>query len=94
MHGGSVSAESKGEGRGATFTVTLPILAVSGSRDFLQASRDASSELPAYGKAQHGGDAEEQHDMDLEPDLLSGVKVLAVDDQADTRDLIIVALIR
>ncbi len=38
------------------------------------------------------GAAEEPQDMDLEPDLLSGVKVLAVDDQADTRDLIIVAL--
>ena len=64
MHGGSVSAESEGAGQGARFTVTLPILAVSGSRDFLQASRDASSELPAYGKAQHGGDAEEQQDID------------------------------
>jgi signal transduction histidine kinase len=25
MHGGSISARSAGEGRGATFTVTLPV---------------------------------------------------------------------
>jgi signal transduction histidine kinase len=28
MHGGSVAAESKGEGKGATFTVKLPVRAV------------------------------------------------------------------
>ena len=76
------------------FTVTLPILAVTGKVGFQQASRDASSELPGHGKTPHEGEPEEHEDWDLEPELLSGVKVLAVDDQADTRDLIIIALTR
>jgi CheY-like chemotaxis protein len=33
-------------------------------------------------------------DGDLDPSLLSGLKVLAVDDQQDTRDLIMLALMR
>ncbi|HJX90831.1 MAG TPA: ATP-binding protein, partial [Pyrinomonadaceae bacterium] len=94
MHGGSVIAESEGAGQGAIFTVTLPILAVTGRVAFQQASRAASSELPVHGRTPHEGEPQEHQDWDLEPDLLCGVKVLAVDDQVDTRDLIIVALTR
>jgi CheY-like chemotaxis protein len=32
--------------------------------------------------------------LDLKPDILKGVRILAVDDQVDTRDLIIIALTR
>jgi PAS domain S-box-containing protein len=42
MHGGSVKAESKGEGKGATFTVTLPLLTGS-----IGSSSDQPEETPA-----------------------------------------------
>ncbi|MDZ8051416.1 MAG: PAS domain S-box protein [Aulosira sp. ZfuVER01] len=63
LHGGTVRAESPGEGQGATFTVTLPLI---------------QTHLDSYqGKKQ----------LDEFPDL-NGVKVLVVDDDFDTGDLI------
>ncbi len=73
LHGGTVKANSEGEGRGATFTVMLPItplyqLDSSGSRVH-PAARDL---LPA----------------DDSCERLDGMKILVVDDEADTRDLL------
>ena len=73
MHGGTVRAESPGEGEGATFTVLLPIAPVyqvvgEGERVH-PAARDT---LPAFECA----------------DRLDGIKVLVVDDEPDTRELL------
>ena len=73
LHGGSVRADSEGEGKGATFTVMLPIVPVyqvdtSGGRVH-PAARDL---LPADDKT----------------DRLDGLIILVVDDEADTRDLL------
>jgi len=72
LHGGTVNAISEGEGRGATFTVTLPIAPIyqidSGSR-IHPAARDL---LPANDCT----------------DRLDGLRILVVDDEADTRDLL------
>ncbi|MBD2205968.1 PAS domain S-box protein [Calothrix sp. FACHB-1219] len=62
-HGGTVSANSPGEGQGATFTVTLPLLSV-------ESESDRPEELPA-------------DILDL-----TGIKVLTIDDEADSRDFI------
>jgi signal transduction histidine kinase len=78
MHGGSIRAESDGKGKGTTFIVTLPLIA-----ELLRPS-EPSAEAP--GKWQQNGSGE------LEPDVLSGLKVLTVDDQQDTRELITLAL--
>ena len=51
----------------------------------LPTSRPGSTEL-------RDGESEKQYEADLKADILKGVRVLAVDDQADTRDLIILAL--
>lgn len=62
LHGGTVWAESPGEGLGATFTVQLPLLPIS-------ISVDEKNESPTIAN-------------------LSGVRVLAVDDDEDIRTLI------
>jgi len=64
LHGGSVSANSEGRGRGACFTVKLPIL--------LGNDRAAQGEPGA----------------DHQRDLLRGLRLLVVDDQLDSRQLI------
>ncbi|WP_017715096.1 hybrid sensor histidine kinase/response regulator [Kamptonema formosum] len=71
LHGGSISAFSAGEGQGATFTVRLPVGAVSFA--------DVSFE-------QVRGPVEGVSPPDSAP-LLEGLRVLVVDDEADAREL-------
>jgi PAS domain S-box-containing protein len=73
-HGGSVKATSGGEGRGATFSVLLPLLGV-------------------YGVAGPGTeartDALTKKRLSIEcPPKLDGVRVLVVDDDLDTRQML------
>jgi PAS domain S-box-containing protein len=78
LHGGEIRAESKGEGRGSTFTVTLP-LAIE--------SRMAAAETLAL--ASFAGDASGARAEDAIPlpegVTIEGVRVLAVDDQKEAR---------
>lgn len=72
LHGGTVRARSPGEGEGSTFCVELPLLAV----------------LPrAEPPALHPG-APRAIPMNVEPVDLGGVRVLVVDDEPDSRQLI------
>jgi PAS domain S-box-containing protein len=74
LHGGAVAAASDGPGRGATFTVTLPVasdLAVPGGA---RATPPADQTAP--------GDAPR----------LDGLRVVAVDDEADAREMIATTL--
>ncbi|HKP83765.1 MAG TPA: ATP-binding protein [Pyrinomonadaceae bacterium] len=73
LHGGSVSVHSEGEGKGTTFTITLPFVGVVSNEN------EAESVHPAQG--------EEVISFDGLPSL-QGLKVLVVDDEADTRELI------
>jgi PAS domain S-box-containing protein len=73
MHGGTVVANSDGEGRGATFSVRLPLVAVNTGRyDPRRVSPKTalreSTEFPVVD--------------------LSGIRILVVDDEADGRDLV------
>jgi len=72
LHGGTVSVQSEGEGKGATFTITLPFVGVI-----------SQSEAEAAQPAQ----SEEILSFEGLPSL-QGLKVLVVDDEADTRELI------
>jgi signal transduction histidine kinase/ActR/RegA family two-component response regulator len=74
-HGGTVRAESPGEGLGTTFSIYLPLSAV---RATSPARTDHLGLLNASGVSVS----------------LRGVRVLAVDDNSDTRDLVEVVLNR
>jgi CheY-like chemotaxis protein/anti-sigma regulatory factor (Ser/Thr protein kinase) len=77
LHGGSVRAESPGNGQGSTFTVLLPVSPVYQSIDQERRVHPAARDtLPLYEC----------------PERLDGLKVLAVDDEPDTRELLKVGL--
>ncbi|MGI8997822.1 MAG: PAS domain S-box protein [Pyrinomonadaceae bacterium] len=78
MHGGTVSVASGGEGRGATFTVKLPLMIV--------------HHEPGDEKRRHP-QAEEGIKIECPPEL-DGVRVLVVDDEPDARQLLTVVLER
>jgi PAS domain S-box-containing protein len=71
MHGGTVRAESAGEGKGATFVVSLPVSMVAEASAGTGERRLAESDAPSPSEAS-----------------LQGVKVLVVEDDDDTRDLL------
>ena len=77
LHGGTVRAESGGEGRGSTFTVTLPVAPVymESEERVHPAARDT---LPNYEC----------------PDRLDGLRVLVVDDERDTLEMLRIGLIK
>jgi len=76
LHGGTVRVESEGEGKGATFTVELPIRALL-SAETSEARPDALSEPPPE---------------PIQQDVLSGLRILVVDDEPDTRELVATVL--
>src|SRR5207245_984067 len=78
VHGGTVRAESEGEGKGARFTVLLPLRAVAPASEPERPSSEAEPRPPP-------------RQMPAEP-LLEGLDVLVVDDELDARDLIAAVL--
>ena len=70
LHGGTVRAESEGEGKGASFAVSLPFVT------FHEATQRAKRTIPAA-----------LVELDCPPSL-PGLRVLVVDDEADTLDML------
>ncbi len=84
LHGGTVRADSAGEGRGATFTVTLPAAAAA------VATPSAPAE-PRRGADDGDGGGPGNAAGDARPDpraQLDGVQVLVVDDEPDAREVL------
>ena len=77
VHGGTVQAESEGEGMGSRFTVRMPVRA---------AAPDEVPKLVSAAVSINGGKG------GLEGPTLAGVDVLVVDDEADARELITAVL--
>jgi PAS domain S-box-containing protein len=82
MHGGTIVADSPGEGSGATFKIRLPLASTSTSAPVTQAS--GASPSATLLEVATAFDA---------PDL-KGIRILAVDDEADARDMLRVGLER
>jgi CheY-like chemotaxis protein/anti-sigma regulatory factor (Ser/Thr protein kinase) len=74
LHGGSVRANSEGEGHGSTFTVMLPITPI--------------YQVDESGGRVHPGARDLLPPVDDCADRLDGLHILVVDDEADTRDLL------
>jgi hypothetical protein len=78
LHGGTVSAESPGEGQGATFLVTLPVLGV------VRPAAPTAEDAPAFTLP-----PEPAASVPPPPrSSLAGLRVLVVDDHADTLELV------
>ncbi len=76
LHGGTVRADSEGQGLGSTFTVSLPLAAVRGA-----VSDAGSAQQPEF----------KLSELECPPEL-TGISVLVVDDEADTCELLQVIL--
>ncbi|HEU4766227.1 MAG TPA: ATP-binding protein [Pyrinomonadaceae bacterium] len=72
LHGGTVSVSSEGEGKGATFTISLPFVGVISNQQEAEPPPTQNEEIVSFSGLPS----------------LQGVKVLVVDDEPDTRELI------
>jgi signal transduction histidine kinase/ActR/RegA family two-component response regulator len=72
LHGGTIEATSDGVGKGATFTVSLPMLSVRATPTEVRRVPPTIDRQVAFER----------------PSDLAGLKILVVDDQPDARDLI------
>jgi PAS domain S-box-containing protein len=72
LHGGTVRVDSEGEGLGSTFTVSMPLLAVRSAVSDTGSALQPEFKLP---------------ELECPPEL-NGLRVLVVDDEADTCELL------
>ncbi|HZG54779.1 MAG TPA: ATP-binding protein [Pyrinomonadaceae bacterium] len=72
LHGGTVRVDSAGEGQGSTFTVSLPLMAMHGAIGDTGSAQLPELKLP---------------ELDCPPEL-TDLRVLVVDDEADTCELL------
>jgi two-component system CheB/CheR fusion protein len=79
LHGGTVEARSAGEGKGATFTVIIPIPALLTQPAGAEAGEPGSIDLTAPA----------ERALDPERTALDGLSVVVVEDDADSRESLV-----
>ena len=78
LHGGTVKADSDGPGHGAIFKVRLPVLSINSVPDRNSGASDSTQKTARF-----------TNGLSLEsPPRLDGVRVLVVDDDSDTRQML------
>jgi PAS domain S-box-containing protein len=77
LHGGTIRAESPGEGQGATFILRLPVMIVHRS--------GRADEADVAARRRHAAEAQAPPAADAR---LDGLRVLVVDDEPDARELL------
>jgi PAS domain S-box-containing protein len=80
LHGGTVDAESSGEGQGATFTVKLPL--------WRDEATSGAAPNPPTNIGLHSTLSLEGPNFPTFTAALAGIRVLIVDDESDTRELL------
>jgi CheY-like chemotaxis protein len=102
--GGRISAQSDGPGRGATFTVSLPVASVASSVSSAtaipptaapptgQTHPDATTATVPARTGEPVDAGRDPHDRPSRTQTLAGVRVLAVDDDRDAREVMTSAL--
>ena len=83
LHGGTVHAESRGEGKGATFTITFPLIALRSKKLPLKETKESNRIHPT---------ANEENVPFICPDGIKDLRVLLVDDERDMREMILFVL--
>jgi PAS domain S-box-containing protein len=78
LHGGTIRAESPGEGQGATFVLKLPVMILHNMERFPEVTTEQRRQ------PQQGGD----HPRPAEMARLDGIHVLIVDDEREARELL------
>ena len=80
MHGGTITVQSAGEGQGSTFTVSLPMHFPAGTQAVTEGTPSITHET--------GGPTS------VEMPTLDGISVLVVDDEPDSRRVVVRQLVR
>jgi CheY-like chemotaxis protein len=84
LHGGTIRAHSDGDGQGATFTLSLPLasaLSLTGDDRDVGATEQPDTMTAA------SSDGKEPQPL-AHSEVLGGLRILIVDDEADTRELV------
>ncbi len=89
LHGGTIQAQSEGEGRGATFTVSLQLLS---SAEELGKIMELQQRLPGQLELDRERDTSLLGASTETSKTLVGLQVLIVDDEPDVRELLATAL--